>query len=84
MVQEGVTTNSRPQPLKFPGLSAERTYKVREVTPAGTPRYWQIVSTPWTVDAVTLSGKALAEVGIVAPILTSEQATLFEITAIEA
>jgi alpha-galactosidase len=82
MVQEGVTTNSRPQPLRFPGLDPDRQYRVAEATPAGTPRYWQIVSTPWTVDGLVLSGRVLAEVGVVAPILTSEQATLIEITAV--
>lgn len=82
MVQEGVTSNSRPQPLKFPGLDPERQYLVNEATPAGSPRYWQIVSTPWTVDGLVMSGRALAEVGVVSPILTSEQATLIEITAI--
>lgn len=82
MVQESVTTNSRPQPLKFPGLDPNRRYRVQEVQPAGTPHYWQIEQTPWTRDGIEMSGRALAEIGVVAPILTSEQATLFEISAL--
>ncbi len=82
MVQEGVTATSRPQPLTFPGLDPHRRYRIEEVRPAGTPHYWQIEQTPWTVSGVELTGQALATVGVVAPILTSEQATLFEITAL--
>ena len=79
-VQEGVAAASRPAPIRLPGLDPERSYLVREVQPAGAPRLWQIEPTPWTAG-VTLTGKALAEVGLVAPILTSEQALLIEVQA---
>jgi alpha-galactosidase len=82
MVQEGVTTSSRPQPLTFPGLDPDREYRVSEVRPAGDPHYWQIDPTPWVAAPVVLSGRVLAEVGLTAPILTSEQATLIEIVAV--
>lgn len=82
MVQEGVLSTSRPTPLKFPGLDPDRKYRVTEVRPAGDPLYWQIDSTPWIEQGVELSGATLAHVGLTAPILTSEQATLIEISAI--
>jgi alpha-galactosidase len=82
VVQEGVTTASRPQPLHFPGLDPDRRYRVSEVRPAGAPHYWQIDPTPWIANPVELTGRVLAEVGLTAPILTSEQATLLEFWAI--
>lgn len=82
VVQEGVTAASRPQPLHFPGLDPNRRYRVTEVRPAGDPHYWQIEPTPWIANPVELSGQVLAEVGLTAPILTSEQATLLEFWAL--
>jgi alpha-galactosidase len=79
MVQEGVLSTSRPSNLRFPGLDPAAQYEIREVQPAGAPRLWQIGTTPWMENGVQLSGAALSEVGLVAPILTSEQAILVEI-----
>ncbi len=81
-VQEGVTPTSRPQPLRFPGLSTEKVYQIREVRPAGSPRIWQIETTPWMVEGVTLTGRQLIDAGVAAPILASEQAVLIEIHAV--
>jgi alpha-galactosidase len=79
MVQEGVLSTSRPSNLRFPGLDPAAQYEIREVQPAGASRLWQIGTTPWMENGVQLSGAALSEVGLVAPILTSEQAILVEI-----
>lgn len=79
-VQEGVSPTSRPQALKFSGLNADASYMVKAVYPAGQPRGWQIDQTPWMVNGVTLTGRQLADNGVVAPILASEQAQLIEIT----
>lgn len=82
LVQEGVTATSRPAPIRLPGLDPERRYLVREAQPAGAPQTWQIDPTPWVAEPVVLSGRALAEVGLTAPILTSEQAMLIEVEAV--
>lgn len=82
LVQAGVTTASRPQPLHFAGLDPTRKYRVAEVRPAGDPHYWQIAPTPWIAEPLELTGRVLAEVGLTTPILTSEQATLIEFEAI--
>lgn len=79
MVQEGVLSTSRPSNLRFQGLDPVAQYEIREVQPAGASRLWQIGTTPWMKNGVQLSGAALSEVGVVAPILTSEQAVLIEI-----
>lgn len=81
-VQEGVTTASRPVPLRLSGLDADARYRVREVRPAGTPRYWQIRLPRWLEEGVVLSGRALMEVGVQPPILCAEQATLFELVRV--
>ena len=81
-VQAGVTTSSRAIPLRLPGLAADQQYLVREVRPAGPPRYWEIDAASWRLDSIKISGAALAEVGLTAPMLTSEQAMLLEVTAV--
>lgn len=78
-VQEGVTAASRPVPLRFSGLDADAQYRLIEVRPAGEPRYWQIRLPKWLREGVTLSGRALMEIGVQPPILCAEQATLFEL-----
>lgn len=81
-VQEGVTTSSRPIPVRFAGLDPDAQYRISEVTPAGRPRYWQIRLPRWTTEGVVLSGRSLMEVGVQPPILCAEQATLFEIVKV--
>lgn len=81
-VQEGVCASSRPASLRLPGLDPDRLYRVQEERAAGAPNYWQIDATPWMVDGVVLSGRSLLDVGLVAPILTSEQAVLLSVTAV--
>lgn len=72
---------SRPDALVFPGLDSGKKYSVRAAYPAGEPKFIQRTQVAW-LDGVTLSGKALAEVGLRAPILYPENALLIEIEAI--
>jgi len=81
-VQEGVSTASRPVPLRFSGLDADAQYRVSEVQPAGRPHYWQIRLPRWLSEGVVLTGRVLMEVGVQPPILCAEQATLFELVRI--
>ena len=72
---------SRPDALLFPGLMSDQAYRVRAVYPAGEPKFIQRTQVAW-LEGITLSGRALAEVGLRAPILYPENALLVEIEAI--
>ena len=74
-------SGSRPDALCFPGLDENRSYRVKAVYPAGEPKFIQRTQVAW-LEGVTLSGKALAQVGVRAPILYPENALLIEIEAI--
>ena len=74
-------SGSRPDALCFPGLDEGRSYRVKAVYPAGEPKFIQRTQVAW-LEGVTLSGKALAQVGVRAPILYPENALLIEIEAI--
>ena len=68
-----------PAPLKFRGLAAKATYSVKAIYPAGHPRYMLRETPPW-LRGITLSGSALASVGLATPILAPANAILIEIT----
>ena len=72
---------SRPDALLFPGLDQSKSYRIGAVYPAGEPKFIQRTQVAW-LDGVTLSGQALAQVGVRAPILYPENALLIEIEAI--
>ena len=72
---------SRPDALCFPGLETTKSYRIRAVYPAGEPKFIQRTQVAW-LDGITLTGRALAEVGVRAPILYPENALLIEIEAI--
>ena len=78
-VQLTPTVAIHPSPLKFPGLDPSTTYTVKAVFPAGKPRFMLITPPKW-MDGVTLSGSALASIGVTAPILAPANAFLIEIT----
>lgn len=69
---------SRPNAIVIPGLSKAKLYEVRAVFPMGEPTYIQRTQVAW-LDGVTLTGDALATVGLRAPILNPENAMLIEI-----
>jgi alpha-galactosidase len=78
-VQLTPTVTVHPSPLKFPGLDPEATYSVKAVFPAGKPRFMLIAPPEW-MSGVSLSGSALASIGVTAPILAPANAFLIEIT----
>jgi len=69
---------SRPDGIFFAGLDPEKTYTVAAVFPAGKPTMIERTSVSW-LEGVKLTGKALMEVGLAAPILYPENALLIEI-----
>ena len=74
-------SGSRPDALCFPGLDENRSYRIKAVYPAGEPKFIQRTQVGW-LDGVTLSGLALSQVGVRAPIMNPENALLIEIEAI--
>ena len=78
-VQLTPTTVIHPAALKFPGLDAAARYSIKAVFPAGKPRFMLITPPQW-MDGITISGSALANIGVTAPILAPANALLIEIT----
>lgn len=78
-VQFEPSQSIHPASLKFRGLDPKSTYLVKAVYPAGHPRF-MLRETPEWLRGVTLSGSALACVGLATPILAPANAILIEIT----
>jgi alpha-galactosidase len=77
-VQLTPTVTVHPAALKFVGLDATASYSIKAVYPAGKPRFMLITPPQW-MDGITMSGSALATVGVSAPILAPANAVLIEI-----
>ena len=67
-----------PAPLTFPGLAENESYRVQAVFPAGPPHFMLITPPEW-MNGITMSGSALAAIGVSAPILAPANAFLIEI-----
>jgi len=78
-VQLTPTVTIHPASLKFAGLDAAANYSVKAVYPPGKPRFMLITPPQW-MDGITMSGSALATIGVSAPILAPANAVLIEIT----
>jgi alpha-galactosidase len=70
--------SATPNALRFEGLDAAASYRVKLVEPAGPAHYIGRQSPKW-LDGVVLTGAALALVGIRPPILAPENAILVEV-----
>ena len=75
------STGSHPGNIRLRGLELERRYRVRAVFPAGKPREMAKASPEWFAG-IELSGSALMEIGLTAPILEPENALLIEVSAL--
>ena len=71
------TGGSMPNSLRLLGLEPDAQYRVQLVTPAGEPVYIGRKLPTW-FDGVTLTGAALANVGLKTPVIAPEQAFLVE------
>ncbi len=80
-VQLEPTIAVHPAPMKFPDFDPTASYLVKAIYPAGRPRY-MLSQTPEWLTGVTLSGSALAHVGLSVPILAPANAFLIEITRV--
>ena len=70
--------SATPNALRFEGLDAKASYRVKLVEPAGKAHYIGRQSPKW-LDGVVLTGAALALVGVRPPILAPENAILVEV-----
>ena len=77
----GTQGPSRPNAIRFAGLSNHKNYLVKAVFPAGEPKYLQRAQVSW-LSGVELSGAFLQSSGLKAPILFPENALLIEIEEI--
>ena len=75
------TVAIHPAALKFPDLDPATSYEVKAVFPAGKPRFMLITPPVW-MEGVTLTGSALANIGVTAPILAPANAFVIEIKAL--
>ncbi|TFD95489.1 alpha-galactosidase [Cryobacterium lactosi] len=74
-----------PAPIRFPGLDPKRRYRVRPLLVGPAPRTVQTIPPTWLAadsPELVLTGAALGQVGLPAPLLTPEQAALFTLDAV--
>ncbi len=76
---------TKPTAFRLTGLDADASYRVRFVEPAGAPQYIHQKFPAWmlSADGVTLTGAALAAVGLRPPLLAPETAFLVEVERLE-
>ena len=73
-----------PPPLRFPGLSPDRLYRVEPLTIGAAPHAVQDAPPAWLADGgVTITGRLLAELGLPVPLLAPEQALVLHAVAVE-
>lgn len=77
-VQLAAVGASNPARFRLAGLDPDAQYRVRAVEPAGPADTVQRHSPPW-IDGITVSGAALAEIGLRPPMLAPENAILIEL-----
>jgi alpha-galactosidase len=74
----GLTTV--PGPVRVPGLDPDRRYRVEPQSPGDRPGISEHAAAPWQArGGVTLTGRALGEVGVQAPSLDPEQLLLLSV-----
>lgn len=77
-VQLATSKGSTPAGFRVPGLDSDSQYLVRVVEPAGEAEVVQQQAPSW-IKGVTVTGIALAQVGLKPPVLAPENAILIEI-----
>ena len=80
-VQHRMNQANFPAMALIPGLDPTSLYEVKVLNEVGKPRALQVKNPPW-IKGVTLSGAALANVGVRPPILAPENAILIQVTRV--
>lgn len=68
--------------VPLPGLDADRRYRVTVVAPGGGSVARGPAAPPWASIGLTMSGRALADVGLQAPSLAPDQLVLLRATSV--
>jgi alpha-galactosidase len=79
VVQLATSVTVAPGRIRLPGLPPAARFTVRPATPGGNPSTTALRPVPWLATGVTLSGRALAEIGLQAPPLQPEQLLLLDV-----
>nr|WP_309244226.1 alpha-galactosidase [Micromonospora parastrephiae] len=72
-----------PGAVRLPGLDPGRRYRVRPVADVPAPATIDRSAPTWLAAGVTLTGAALARVGVQVPALHPEQSLVLEVTAVD-
>ncbi|MFF5181236.1 alpha-galactosidase [Micromonospora sp. NPDC000316] len=72
-----------PGAVRLPGLDPDRRYLVRPVSDVSPPATIERSPSGWLGDGATLTGAALARVGVQLPALHPEQSLVLEVTAVD-
>ncbi len=72
-----------PGAVRLPGLDPGRRYRVRPVSGVPAPATIDLSAPTWLAGGVTLSGAALARVGVQLPALHPEQSLVLEVDAVD-
>lgn len=76
------TDAALPAPVRFAGLDAARTYRVRTLDLGAPTTAVQDAAPPWLADGVALPGTVLVEVGLPMPLLTPGSALVLHLEAL--
>jgi len=77
------TEAALPGATRFAGLDPERDYRVEPLDVGAPARFIQDVPPPWwAAGGVTLSGRALMQIGLPMPLLLPEQAVVLHFVAV--
>jgi len=83
VVQLTASDTAVPRPTTFAGLDPAREYRVSVVDVGAPARFIQDAPPPWfAAGSVTLSGRALMEIGLPMPLLLPEQALVVKLSAL--
>ncbi|MET8373752.1 alpha-galactosidase [Micromonospora profundi] len=72
-----------PGAVRLPGLDPDRRYLVRPVSDVSPPATLERSASGWLGDGATLTGAALARVGVQLPALHPEQSLVLEVDAVD-
>ncbi|WP_375386105.1 alpha-galactosidase [uncultured Microbacterium sp.] len=76
--------SATPPPARLPGLDPDGLYTVTPLLMGGKPTTVEDAPPPWfAAGRIELSGRVLAELGLLLPLLAPQQALVVEVTAVE-
>ncbi|MGM1061610.1 alpha-galactosidase [Saccharothrix sp. Mg75] len=86
IVSVATSASYPPGPVRLPGLSPDRRYRVRPLAPGDVPDGnaddWGVRLPWWTPEGVVLPGRVLGSAGVQAPVQYPERLVLLRATAV--